>query len=242
MIIGATSGIGRAVAHRLAGERRPLILAGRDFDELETTAADLRVRYDATVTVRAFEAGDFSAHAGFFNGCLAAAPTGLDGILVCHGYMPDQDEARRNFSEVRAMVEVNFLSAVSLLNLAADYFEQRLKGYICAISSVAGDRGRQSNYLYGSTKAALDSYLQGLRHRLHRSNVSVVTVKPGFVDTRMTWGLPGLFLVASPERVADDICQAVGTGRSIVYTPWFWGPIMRLIRSLPACLFHRTKL
>jgi decaprenylphospho-beta-D-erythro-pentofuranosid-2-ulose 2-reductase len=144
--------------------------------------------------------------------------------------------------EARRVIDTNYTSAVSVLNLAADYLEQRRGGFICGLSSVAGDRGRQSNYLYGSSKAALSTYLQGLRNRLTRARVRVVTVKPGFVDTKMTFGLSGMFLVATPERVAKDISQAIRRGRSVVYTPWFWRPIMLVIRTIPEFIFKRMKL
>ena len=242
LIIGATSGIGRAVAGQMAQERRPLLLAGRDVAELAITANDLRIRYDVPVGVCRFEARDFAQHGDFFADCVAAAPDGLDTVVLCQGYMADQSEAAGDFSEVQAMHDVNFLSAASVLNLAADYFESRRSGCLCAVSSVASDRGRQSNYLYGASKAALDTFMQGLRHRMHRSQVSVVTVKPGFVDTRMTWGLPGLFLVAKPEQVARDISKAIARGKSLVYTPWFWRHIMRLITATPELVFHRTRL
>src|SRR5262245_32495555 len=156
--------------------------------------------------------------------------------------MAPQGEAQTSFELARRMIDVNYTSAVSLLNLAADYFEARKAGFICAISSVAGDRGRQSNYLYGSTKAALNTYLEGLRVRLAKVGVPVTTVKPGFVDTKMTRGMKGMFLVASPARVARDICRAIRRGRAVVYTPWFWWGIMTIIRSIPDFLFRRMKI
>jgi short-subunit dehydrogenase len=140
------------------------------------------------------------------------------------------------------MIDVNYSSAVSVLEQAAVHFEEKKRGFVCAITSVAGDRGRQSNYLYGSTKAALNTYLQGLRHRLSKSGVDVLTVKPGFVDTRMTWGLPGLFLVASPDKVAKDVCWAIRKRRNVTYTPWFWRGIMSIICAVPDFIFRRTKL
>src|SRR5262245_32088329 len=156
--------------------------------------------------------------------------------------MAPQGEAQTSFELARRMIDVNYTSAVSLLNLAANYLEAQKAGFICAISSVAGDRGRQSNYIYGSTKAALNTYLEGMRVRLAKVGVPVTTVKPGFVDTRMTRGLPGMFLVAQPERVARDICRAIKKRRSVVYTPWFWWGIMSIICSIPTFVFKRLKL
>jgi len=129
-----------------------------------------------------------------------------------------------------------------VLDPIADHLARVGRGFICAVSSVAGDRGRQSNYLYGSTKAALSTYLQGLRNRLARSGVRVVTVKPGFVDTAMTFGRPGMFLVASPQRVGRDVFRAVRRGRCEVYTPWFWRGIMAAIKAIPEPVFKRMKL
>ena len=135
-----------------------------------------------------------------------------------------------------------FTSAALLANLAAEYLEPRKRGFLCVLSSVAGDRGRQSNYIYGAAKGGLNIFLQGLRQRLSKSGIVVVTVKPGFTDTAMTWGLPGMFLVASPQKVAHDIYRAVQNGRGTVYTPWFWQIIMTLIKSIPEVVFNRIKL
>jgi len=131
---------------------------------------------------------------------------------------------------------------VLALNLLANHFEQKHKGFIAVLSSVAGDRGRQSNYLYGSAKGGLTTYLQGLRNRLYHSGVHVVTVKPGFVDTRMVYGRPGLPLVASPQAVARDVYRAVKSGRNVIYVPWFWRVIMALVGAVPEGLFKRLKM
>jgi decaprenylphospho-beta-D-erythro-pentofuranosid-2-ulose 2-reductase len=158
--------------------------------------------------------------------------------------MTSQIKTQGDFAEAHRTIDINFTSPVSVLNLFANYFEQYQRGYIVAISSVAGDRGRQSNYVYGAAKAGLNTYLQGLRNRLHHSKVRVLTIKPGFVDTPMTHGLvnPHSPLLASPERVARDIACAVKSERDIVYTPWFWAWIMRLIRLIPELVFKRLRL
>ena len=244
LILGATSAIARAVAAQLAREGAGLILAGRDVEELERSAADLRLRRGVEVAVERFDALDFDSHAAFFQSCTGRlAPDGGEfGVVLCHGYLPEQQRAASDAAVARRVIDTNYTSAVSVLNLVADSLERRRGGFICGLSSVAGDRGRQSNYLYGSSKAALSTYLQGLRNRLSRSGVRVVTVKPGFVDTKMTFGLPGMFLVAKPERVAKDTCRAIRRGRSVVYTPWFWRPIMLIIRAIPEFMFKRMKL
>jgi short-subunit dehydrogenase len=244
LILGASSGIGKAVARRLAIRGTPLILAGRDAEDLERTAADLRVRYGVEAQPLPFDATDYDGHPAFFESCLSRLDGSLAGVVLCHGDMADQAEAQRDFALARRMIDVNFTSAVSVLERAAEYLQRRGGGYICGVSSVAGDRGRQSNYLYGSTKAALSAYLQGLRNRLARSGVAVVIVKPGFVDTAMTWGLlkPGSPLVADPDRVAADICRAIDRRRDQIYTPWFWRWIMLIIRGIPEPIFKRMKL
>ena len=166
----------------------------------------------------------------------------MAGVVLCHGLLPEQSEAQTKWEVARRTIDVNFTSAVSVLNGAAEYLEPRGKGFLCVLSSVAGDRGRQSNYLYGSAKGALSIYLQGLRQRLSKRGIVVTTVKPGFTDTAMTWGLPGLFLVATPQKVAEDIYRAVCKRRGTVYTPWFWRIIMAIIKSVPEPIFNRIKL
>jgi short-subunit dehydrogenase len=242
LILGGTSSIARAAAHQFARAGHPLLLAGRDTDDLARDAADVQLRHGVSARVLRFDAADFPSHAPFVASCIGDENAPLDGVVLCHGYMAEQDDAARDFALARRMIDVNYTSAVSVLNPLADYFERRKAGFVCAVSSVAGDRGRGSNYLYGSTKAALSTYLQGLRSRLSKSGVKVITVKPGFVDTALTFGRPGMFLVATPQRVGADVFRAVRKGRSVVYTPWFWRGIMGIIKSIPEPVFKRMKL
>lgn len=241
LILGATSAIARNLAGRLAARKCNLILAGQDVDELHRTAADLALRFDVKTEIAAFDALHFGSHAEFLADCVSRYSTGLMGVVFCVGTMTGPEQADDLF-ETRRMIDINYTSAVSLLELAAKYLQARGRGWICAVSSVAGDRGRQSNYLYGSTKGALDVYLQGLRNRLAAEGVAVITIKPGCVDTAMTFGLKGLPLVATPERVAADIDRGIQRRRSVVYTPWFWQPIMAAIRLIPEPVFQRMKL
>jgi decaprenylphospho-beta-D-erythro-pentofuranosid-2-ulose 2-reductase len=239
LVLGATSGIGRALAAALAARGHDLVLAGRRRDELARCAADLEIRTGVRAECRVFDALDFASHAELLRSC---AEGGLQGVALCHGAQFEQEEAQRDFSLARRMIDVNYSSAVSLLEPAAAHLEAQRAGWICALSSVAGDRGRPSNYLYGSTKAALSAYLQGLQARLARSGVRVLIVKPGFVDTRLTYGRSGLFLVAPPERVAADVVRGLERGRRVVYSPRFWAPIMTAIRLLPTPLFERLRM
>lgn len=244
LILGATSGIAQALAHRLAHEGRSLLLAGRSGDELQRMATDLKLRYHVQADVVRFSALDYQSHSTFFENCIVLTSGRLDGVVLCYGDMLPQAATETSFENARHVIDVNFTSAVSILSLAANYLEERRTGFIGIISSVAGDRGRQSNYTYGAAKAGLTAFAQGLRNRLHKSGVHVLTIKPGFVATRMTAGLlnPKSPLVASPDRVARDIVVALARRRSVVYTPWFWGPIMTLICAIPERIFQRLKL
>jgi decaprenylphospho-beta-D-erythro-pentofuranosid-2-ulose 2-reductase len=243
LILGATSGIAKALARVMAERGCSLVLAGRNREEMEKSAIDLRLRYQVAVEVEDFDALDFAGHAGFITRCLSR-PQPIDGIVLCYGCLPDQRQTETDVDEARRTIDVNFTSAITLLIPLANYLESRRGGYLAAISSVAGDRGRQSNYTYGATKAGLTSYLQGLRNRLYRSGVHVLTIKPGFVDTPMTqgWLNPNSPLVASADRVARDIDRAIRRRRNAIYTPWFWWPIMLVVRAVPEFLFKRTRL
>lgn len=279
VIVGATAGIGRAVAHELAGHGADLVLAGRDLPELEALAADVAIRHEVGVAVEEFEALDYGRHADLMERCDAAARgigepdavrPGVDGVVVCFGYLGNHEVAQRDWEEARRIVDINYTATVSLLGHVAEAFESRagLGGregregaaetrqgvqnrtrtkdqpgpFICVVSSVAGDRGRRSNYLYGSAKGAVDRFLQGLRARMFASGVQVLTVKPGFVDTGMTYGMEGMFLVADPERVARDLYRGLRRGRSVVYTPWFWWWIMRILQHIPEPIFKRLPI
>jgi decaprenylphospho-beta-D-erythro-pentofuranosid-2-ulose 2-reductase len=233
LLTGAGSAIARALAERLAADGDNLVLAGRDVADLSRTAADLRLRFNVKVDVISFD------------DCVARLPEGLDGVVACHGLMFDQTAAEADPDLAREMIDVNYTSVVLILErAAADFLKRGGRGKtIAAISSVAGDRGRKSNYLYGAPKAAVSAYLDGLRHRLAPSGVAVLTIKPGFVDTKMTWGKPGMFLVASPAKVAGDIHRALRRGRGgVIYTPWFWRWIMFIIRSIPEPIFKRLNI
>ncbi|WP_188633814.1 SDR family oxidoreductase [Lentibacillus kapialis] len=242
LVLGATSTIAQKTVHRLAARKMNLILAGRQPDQLETMKRDLEIRYQIKVSVKSFDALDFDGHEMFFSNVLAENDR-IDGVLLMYGAMSDQREAEQSFAKSRKMIDVNYTSAVSILNIAASYFEKKKHGFIGAVSSVAGDRGRQSNYIYGSTKAGLSAYLQGLRNRLHKSGVQVLTIKPGIVNSKMTYGtVEDSPLLAEPEKVAGDIDRAILKRRNVLYTPWFWLVIMLAVKLIPEWLFKRTEL
>ena len=243
LILGATSGIAKELSRLLAERGCSLVLAGRDRQELDKSADDLRLRHRVRVDVEIFDALNFAGHDGLISRCLSR-PEPIDGVILCYGSLPDQRQTEIDVGEARRAIDVNFTSAVAILNPLASYLESRRSGYLVAISSVAGDRGRQSNYTYGAAKAGLTAYLAGLRNRLYRSGVHVLTVKPGFVDTPMTQGIinPNSPLVASPKRVARDIDRAIRRRRNVIYTPWFWRPILLVVRLVPEFVFKRLKL
>lgn len=244
LIVGATSAVAEALARRLVGRGWNLFLAARDSGAVERLAADLRVRGGTTIVTGSFDASRLETMPDTWNAAVAAFPQGLDGIIVCHGHLPDERDRLLTAEESRRTIDVNFTSVVLLLGMAAHYFSDRREGFIAAISSVAGDRGRQSNFCYGSAKAGLTAFLGGLRNRLHSRNVHVLTVKPGIIASPMTQGLEvgPRPLVTTPERVAADIERALVGRRDEVYSPWFWRPIMALIRWIPEPIFKRLSL
>jgi len=241
LILGATSDIAQAVCYDYAKKGKNLVLTGRTTESLSSLKSDLEIKYSISVSLYSFDGLLYEQHPLFFQTCIKNHD--IEGVILAYGYLGDQTKGQQTFQEARQIVETNYVSAVSILELFASYFETKKQGFICGISSVAGDRGRQSNYLYGSSKGAFTLYLQGLRNRLFSSNVSVITVKPGFVKTKMTEGLINdSFLVASPEQVSKDILSAIEKNKSTVYTKWLWKYIMFIIRFIPEFLFKRLKL
>jgi len=239
LILGATSDMAQAIGRKYATAGYSLTLAARNAEMLEAVAGDLAVRSGADIQSVPFDALDFSGHQNFYD-TLENKP---DIVMACFGYMGDQDEARVSLDEVRKTIDINFTGMVSILNIAAADFEQQGEGSIVAISSVAGDRGRQSNYIYGSAKAGLTAYLSGLRNRLAKKGVHVMTVKPGFARTKMTENLdlPGV-LTASPEQIADAIYKGLEKKRNTVYVLWMWRCIMLIIRHIPEFIYKKMSL
>ncbi len=239
LILGAKSDIARAIAHRFGRAGYDIILAARGAFELENDVRDLQIRYGIKAEATEFEALDYESHSAFYNR-LEPKPA---GVVCAVGYLGDQKLAEQDLREARKIMETNFTGCASILNVIANDFETRKKGCIIGISSVAGDRGRQSNYFYGAAKAAFTVYLSGLRNRLYRSGVQVMTVKPGFVATKMTGDMDlSPLLTSSSEEVADDIFMAYKAGNEILYTKWFWKWIILIIRLIPEKIFKKLKL
>lgn len=239
LVLGGRSDIGRAVAYKFAKSGFDILLASKDPMELSDDISDLQIRHGINARAIQLDVLDFDSHDRF----IEEAGPGLAGVVCVVGYLGNQMAAENDFKEAKRIIDTNFTGCVSIISRIARIFEIQKSGFIIGVSSVAGDRGRQSNYLYGSAKSGFTTYLSGLRNRLVKSNVSVITVKPGFVNTKMTAGLnlPGL-LTAQPEEVANDIYKALRRHRDIVYSKWFWKYIMVVIKAIPETLFKRMKL
>lgn len=240
LVVGATSAIAQATARHLAARGDQLFLVARNEAKLVAVVQDLRAR-GTVVHSAVADLNDFSRHEALLDEA-AGALGGLDVVLIAYGTLSDQRAGEQRYEVAEAELRTNFLSVVSLLTPLANRFEAERGGVIAVISSVAGDRGRGSNYLYGTAKGALSLFLQGLRNRLHPAGVRVVTIKPGFVDTPMTADIKKNALFAAPDTVARGIVKALEGGREVVYLPGMWRPIMFLIRALPEPLFKRLKL
>jgi decaprenylphospho-beta-D-erythro-pentofuranosid-2-ulose 2-reductase len=238
LILGATSPIARSLAMRYALDGARLYLAARNADEARRVADDVRVRAGVHAVSGAFDAADFASHDEFVRRA-ANELGGLDTAVVCFGTLGDEDAAQTDPDAALATLHQNFTGAVSLITLVARHLEQQRSGSIVVIGSVAGDRGRARNYVYGSAKGALALFTQGLRGRLAKSGVHVMTVKLGTVDTRMTWGRDGALLAIAPTKAADLIYAALRKRAEVVYVPWFWRFIMGGIRLIPESRFKR---
>lgn len=243
VIIGATSAIATHCARLWAARGEALFLVARNAQRLKRLLADLRVRAPGgTVEGIVADLEDFAKHEALLDRA-AAALGGIDVVLIAHGSLPDQKACEVSVALAMREIRVNALSVVSLATLVANRFEAQGRGVLAVIGSVAGDRGRQSNYVYGAAKGMVAIFLQGLRNRLARRGVTVLTVKPGFVDTPMTARLEKKGpLWAKPEEVAAGIVAAIDARRDVVYLPWFWRWIMRVIRIVPESLFKRLSL
>jgi decaprenylphospho-beta-D-erythro-pentofuranosid-2-ulose 2-reductase len=241
LILGATSAIAFETAKCFAKDGAELFLVGRNPDRLETVATDLKARGASRVETRVQDLADLDLHQELMEQALHTM-AGLDMLLIAHGTLGDQKYCEVNVQETLKELNNNAISVISLLTIAANYFEKRHRGCIAVISSVAGDRGRKSNYVYGTAKGALNIFLQGLRNRLSSSGVSVLTIKPGFVDTPMLAGRKKSPLFARPEVVGQGIYQAMLKKKDVVYLPRFWRPIMLIVDLIPEPVFKRLSL
>ncbi len=241
LIIGATSAIAEATARLYASRGDTVYLMARNEERLAVMSNDLAIRGAQKVVTAAFDILEHEQHRSLLE---SAAETmgGIDVILVAHGILPDQAACEKDPERMRDAFEVNALGTLSLLTLIANRLEAQGSGTLAVIGSVAGDRGRKSNYVYGASKAALHTFLQGLRNRLAGKGINVITIKPGFVDTPMTAAFEKGPLWAAPETIAAGIVKAIERRRDVVYLPWFWRLIMLVVRTIPERLFKRLSL
>jgi len=242
LIIGATSAIARSYAKICAGEKATLYLVGRDTQKLEQTANDLKALGASAVYTGTLDVNNTNKHKEILDDCFEKLKQ-VEVVLIAHGTLPDQTECQ--VSTIKALEEFNNngLSTIALLTDLSNRFEQQHFGSIAVITSVAGDRGRPSNYLYGSAKAAVSTFCEGLRARMFKVGVHVLDIKPGFVDTPMTQGLDlPKALLATPDTIALYIDKAISKKRNSIYAPWFWFYIMLIIKLIPQYVFKRLGL
>jgi decaprenylphospho-beta-D-erythro-pentofuranosid-2-ulose 2-reductase len=239
LILGAGSDIAVAIAREFAAGGYDIQLAARNPTKLAALQSDLTIRHSITATTHAFDAEQPTQHEAFF----ASLPSKPDTTICVFGYLGNQQQAESDWKECERIIMVNYTGAVSILNIIAEHYASIGKGTITGISSVAGERGRMSNYFYGSAKAGFTAYLSGLRNRLYHKGVHVLTVQPGFVYTRMTEGMPlPKPLTATPELVAAAVYQATLKKRNVIFVKWMWRWIMLIIRNIPESVFKKMKL
>ncbi|MFK7822871.1 MAG: SDR family oxidoreductase [Oligoflexales bacterium] len=240
VVIGATSAIAKEVGRIYAGKAWAIDLVARSQEKMQILEEDFKARGAVATRSLVFDFAVKNSYQELVD--WAGKDSQVDVLLIAHGILGDQQASEASNEEALSVFRLNFLSHMSLLNLFAKQMEARAKGTMAIISSVAGDRGRQSNYFYGTAKGALSIYCQGLRNRLFKKNVHVITIKPGFVKTPMTAHLKQGPLFAEPEQVASDIVKAIEKKRDVLYTPWFWWGIMTIIKLIPEFIFKRLKL
>lgn len=240
IILGASSSMARAFARKLAERGDGVILAGRDTADLERDASDACVRGAALAEVVHFGARAPDSFAPILERLARCEGTLSAAVFV--GSMPPQADIDADPALIEGVITDSFTGPARFLQALVPMMEERGGGTVVGVGSVAGDRGRIGNYVYGAAKAAFATYLSGLRNRLTRAGGHVVTVKPGFTDTAMTWGIEGMFLVASPDAVAQAILTAVEKKRNVIYTPFFWWGIMSIIRAIPEPIFKKMSI
>ena len=240
VILGGSSSIGRAFARAAAAAGADVLLAGRENEDLERTAGDIATQFGVTANCVSFDAVNVRSHQTLCNSLTFG--DGPIGVFLLFGFMPEQIKIDVEHQLGRQTIDVNYTGAVSILSHLAQLLEKRPESRVVVLSSVSGDRGRLKNYVYGSAKAGLNAYLQGLRARLWRTGSYVTTVKAGFIDTDMTFGMPGMFLVATPSACAEACLALAYKGREVAYFPWFWRYIMLIIRTIPERIFKKMSI
>jgi decaprenylphospho-beta-D-erythro-pentofuranosid-2-ulose 2-reductase len=241
LVLGATSGIAEATCRIWASQGASLFLVGRNAEKLAAVAQDLKTRGATYVDTAVADLDDTDKHPELLAHAINSL-TGMDVAYLAHGILGDQAEAERDFNTAAQILHTNFVAPVSLLTWLANYCVQRQLGTLAVISSVAGDRGRKSNYVYGSSKAGLSAFLGGLRNRIDREGVTVLSIKPGPTRTAMTAGMPKSEKFADPNAVAESIVKAIAAKKDTLYVPFQWQPIMFVIRNIPERIFKKLNL
>jgi decaprenylphospho-beta-D-erythro-pentofuranosid-2-ulose 2-reductase len=241
LVLGATSGIAEATCRIWASQGASLFLVARNAEKLAAVAADLKTRGASYIDTAVADLDDTEKHSELLAHAINSL-TGMDIAYLAHGVLGDQTEAERDFNTAAQIIHTNFMAPVSLLTWLANFCVQRHAGTLAVISSVAGDRGRKSNYLYGSSKAGLSAFLGGLRNRVDREGVTVLTIKPGPTKTAMTANMPKSEKFADPESVAESIVSAIDKRKDVLYVPFQWQPIMFIIRNIPERIFKKLNL
>ena len=239
-IYGAYSAIAEATARRLVAPGAKFFLVGRDQKRLEAMADDLSVRGAEAVHTRTADLVDRDALPGLVDGMFETLGE-VDTVLLAHGTLPDQESCAASPDDAYSAFEVNAVSHIGLLTLIANRLEGQRRGTIAAITSVAGDRGRRSNYVYGAAKRSISTFLEGLRHRLAPQGIAVVDIRPGFVDTPMTAHLPKNPLFASAPLVGERVYRAIVARKDVVYVPWYWRWIALVIQLIPRAIFKKLS-
>jgi short-subunit dehydrogenase len=241
LVLGATSGIAEATCRIWASQGASLFLVARNAEKLAAVAADLKTRGASYIDTAVADLDDTDKHPELLAHAINSL-TGMDIAYLAHGILGDQPEAERDFNTAAQIIHTNYMAPVSLLTWLANFCVQRHSGTLAVISSVAGDRGRKSNYLYGSSKAGLSAFLCGLRNRVDREGVTVLTIKPGPTKTAMTANMPKSEKFADPESVAESVVSAIDKRKDILYVPFQWQPIMFIIRNIPERIFKKFNL
>lgn len=241
LILGATSSIAKHTTRLFAADEHSLYLVARNEDKLASMKQDMLVRGATDVHYETLDLADNSKHEEMIKRATDTMGS-IDTVFIAYGTLANQNDSAASYENTLKELQINCLSVISLLTILANQLEQQGSGSIAVISSPSGDRGRQSNYIYGTAKGALTIFLQGLRNRLSKSNVHVLTIKPGFVDTPMTKDFKKGFLWVNPEVISKGIYNAIKKKREVVYLPFFWRYIMIIIKSIPEKLFKYLSL
>jgi short-subunit dehydrogenase len=241
LVLGATSGIAEACVRLWADRGDNLYLVARNEERLTVVVADARTRGAARVDTALANLDDVERHAELLAHAINALG-GLDVALLALGVLGSQAAAEQRVDAAAQILHTNFVAPVSLLTWLGNYTSQRRAGTLAVLSSVAGERGRKSNYVYGSSKAGLTAFVDGLRNRIDRDGVRVMTIKPGPVKTSMTEGMKGSAKFADVEDVAETLVRAIDRGADVVYVPGIWRVIMAVIRAIPEGIFKKLNL